>query len=229
MQANNTIVVVSRYNRDTSWTRKLTDKGYTVLIYEHGEHGSTNNPYNLGINKGKEASSYLKYIIDKYDCLPTYSVFLHDKMKSWHHAGNVTDLVLNNEGSSKQYFNFNNRVCSTIKNGVWKEMQSFFTRFLEPYIGPKEEFGDWTVNHLCCAQFVCHKKKITQHPKAMYQNIYNWIIKTNMDHEITGRLLEWTWRIIFNPNEYKLKKTIDINNPKEYKFNPKILKKNAIT
>lgn len=228
MEAKNTIIVVSRYNRDTSWTRKLTDRGYVVLVYEHGEHGSKSNPYNLGINKGKEASSYLKYIIDKYDSLPTYNVFLHDKLKSWHHAGNVTDLVLNNEGSTKQYFNFNNRVCSTIKNDVWKEMQWFFTRFLEPYIGPKEYFGDWTVNHLCCAQFVCHKKKITQHPKEMYQNIYNWIIKTNMDHEITGRLLEWTWRIIFNPNEYKLKKKIDINNPKEYKFNPKILKKNAI-
>lgn len=228
MNPNNTIIVISRYDKDTSWTRRFTDKGYTVLTYEHGEHGSTNNPYNLGVNKGKEASAYLKYIVDKYDSLPLYTVFLHDKLFSWHHQGDIVDLVFKNEGSAKQYFNFNNKVCSTIKNDLWSDMKWYFKKFLSPYIGPIENFGDWTVNHLCCAQFVCHKNKIRQHPKKMYEDMYKWIIKTDMDHQTTGRLLEWTWRIIFNPKQYMLKNPINIDNVREYKFDPKILKKNAI-
>lgn len=228
MDPSNTIVVISRFDRDTAWTRKLTKRGYVVLIYEHGETGSPNNPYNLNKNKGKEASAYLKYIIDKYDSLPEYSVFLHDEKRAWHHEGNIADRVLDNQNSTQQYFNFNSRVCSTIRNDIWPDMKEFFDTFLAPYIGPKEYFGDWTVNHLCCAQFVCHRDKIRQHPRRMYRAIYRWIMKTDKSYQITGRLLEWTWRIIFNPSKFKLKKPINIDDPKQYTFDPRVLSKNAI-
>lgn len=228
MDPTNTIVVISRFDRDTSWTRELTDRGYVVLVYEHGKTGSPNNPYNLNKNKGKEASAYLKYIVDKYDSLPKYSVFLHDEMRAWHHDGSMVDLFLRNENSKRRYFNFNNRVCSSIKNDLWPHMKLFFAKFLEPYIGPREYFGDWTVNHLCCAQFVCHKKKIRQHPKKMYEDIYNWIMDTDLSYQITGRLLEWTWRIIFNPEKYKLREPVDVDNPREYVFDPEVLKRSAI-
>lgn len=222
MNQNNTIIVISRHEKDTAWTKEFTNKGYTVLIYEHGGECSTNNPYNIGVNKGKEASIYLKYIIDKYDYLPTYTVFLHDKLHAWHHKGKITDLVLQHQNKKDKYYNFNFRTCSSIKNDVWKEMKWFYKKFLSPQLGPIEYFGDWTVNHLCCAQFIVHKSKILQHPKSFYENIYKWITNTKMDHQITGRLLEWTWRIIFEPTKYKLSKKINLDS-KAYKFDPSIL------
>jgi hypothetical protein len=222
MNQTNTIIVISRYEKDTYWSKKLTDKGYTVLIYDHGSIQSKHNPYNVDVNKGKEASVYLKYIIDKYDYLPTYTVFLHDKKFAWHHKGNIADLVLENQDSKIKYKNLNFRTCSSIKNDVWKEMQDFYKRYLQKQLGPIEYFGDWTVNHLCCAQFIVHKSKILQHPKFFYENIYNWITKTKIDHQITGRLLEWTWRIIFEPKKYKLQNKLDINSSK-YRFDPSIL------
>lgn len=217
MNPSNTLIVISRYERDTAWTRRFTDKGFITLIYEHGEKGSPNNPYNLGINKGKEAAAYLKYIIDKYDSLPTYTVFLHDKLFSWHHQGDLVDLVLSNVGSKKKYYNFNNKLCSTVKNPVWKEIKWYFNKFLAKYIGPIETFGDWTVGNLCCAQFICHKSKILQHPKKMYQDLYKWIISTDMDYQLTGRLLEWTWRIILNPELARLKVPVNVDDP-NYKY-----------
>lgn len=226
MNPNNTIIVLSRYKKDVSWARGFTDKGYVTLIYDHSDNDN-NNPYNLNLNKGKEASAYLKYIIDKYDSLPTYSVFIHDKETSWHHRGSVVDLVLANKGSTKKYYNFNNKVCSTIKNDIWDEMKIFFKKYLSKYIGPIEYFGDWTVNHLCCAQFIVHKSKITQHPKKFYQDIFKWITTTKLDHQITGRILEWTWRIIFMSRKYKLNTPVNIDDA-SYIFNPKILKSNAI-
>ena len=211
MEAKNTIIIVSRYQRDTSWTKAFVDRGYVTLVYEHGgPTSSPNNPYNSQLNKGKEGLSYMRYIVDKYDSLPMYSVFLHDKMESWHHKGNITDLVLANEGKSSGYKNFNNMLCASIENPVWKQTKWYFKKFLSPYIGPMDLYGDWTVNQLCCAQFVVTRSKIRQHPVKMYEDIHNWLATSDMDPEITGRLLEWTYRLIFNPKETRLPKSVDV-------------------
>lgn len=208
MNASNTLIVVSRYQRDTSWTREFTQKGYVTLVYEHGGPSSNiNNPYNSNINRGKEASSYFQYIVEKYDSLPIYSVFLHDKLESWHHKGSLTKLVLDyaKENKTSKYFNFNNKLCASIENTLWSQMKWYFDKFLSPYIGPMNLYGDFTVNNLCCAQFIVHRSKITQHPLKMYKDIHKWLVTTDMDPEITGRLLEWTYRLIFSPNDAKLK------------------------
>jgi hypothetical protein len=198
MNPNNTTIIVSRYNRDTSWTKDLVARGYRVLIYDHGMNAS-GSPYDLGANKGKEASVYLKYIVDYYDSLSSYNVFLHDEETAFHHAGRIQDRVIEHEGGRQPYFSFNTWRCGNIKNGVWKEMCAFYKRFLLPYIGPMEQYGDWTLGHQCAAQMVVSKAKIRQHPKKMYQDCFKWIMSTDLDIEITGRLFEWTWRIIFNP------------------------------
>ena len=41
------------------------------------------------VNKGNEASVYLKYIIDFYDNLPEFTFFIHDEEYSWHHSGST--------------------------------------------------------------------------------------------------------------------------------------------
>lgn len=199
MNPSNTTIVVSRYNRPTLWTRDLTNKGYRVIIYDHGL-GDMQSPYNLGKNKGKEASAYLKYIVDHYDSLTPYTVFLHDEETAWHHRGKIQDRVLEHQGKRDKYKSFNSATCGDIRNGYWKEMQAFFKRYLEPYIGSASKYGNWTLGELCCAQFVVSRSLIKQHPKKMYSDAFKWIMNTNLDYEITGRLFEWTWRIIFNPS-----------------------------
>ena len=43
------------------------------------------------MNKGNEASVYLKYIIDNYDNLPDFTFFIHDEEYAWHHTGSIID------------------------------------------------------------------------------------------------------------------------------------------
>jgi hypothetical protein len=45
-----------------------------VLVYEHAKPDAV---YSVPENKGSETSSYLQYILDHYDCLPTWTLFLH--------------------------------------------------------------------------------------------------------------------------------------------------------
>lgn len=197
MQAHNTHIVVSRYDRPTAWTQAFTERGFPVLLYEHGTN--VHNPYNLPGNFGKEASVYLKYILDYYHSLPPYVVFLHDEQFSWHHQGDISKCVLAQQGKSDKYKNFNKVKLGSIHNvgGWWRDMDVWFTRYLEPVIGSHSKYGDWTVDKPCCAQFVVHRDRIRQFPRTFFEDLYGWISTTPWPSGQTGRFLEWTWELLF--------------------------------
>ena len=47
-----------------------------------------------------------------------------------------------------------------------------------------------------------HKSLIKRLPIKFYEDLYNWIINTNMPNSKSGRFLEWTWHIFWD-NEIK--------------------------
>lgn len=96
MNQENTIIVISRHEKDMTWTRKLYDEGFHVIVYDHKKH--PNHPYFVKENKGREASAYLRYIIDYYDHLHPYTLFLQDDEKSWHHEGSMVELIREQKG-----------------------------------------------------------------------------------------------------------------------------------
>ena len=56
-----TNIVVSRYNKDVDFVYRINNnKDVNVMIYDKE---NPNNPLNVPVNKGNEASVYLKYII----------------------------------------------------------------------------------------------------------------------------------------------------------------------
>jgi hypothetical protein len=58
-----TNIVISRYNKNVDFISKL-NKNTKVFVYDKE---NPSNPLNIPVNKGNEASVYLKYIID--NCL----------------------------------------------------------------------------------------------------------------------------------------------------------------
>ena len=86
---NYTNIVVSRYNRNVDFVYRINDnKNINILIYDKE---NPTNPYNVPVNRGQEASVYLKYITDYYDQLPDYTFFIHDEEYAWHHSGSIID------------------------------------------------------------------------------------------------------------------------------------------
>lgn len=65
--------VVARYHEDVSWAQHL----HEVMVYNKGDSA---HPKNLVItpleNKGREAHTYLHYIIENYESLTGYVLFL---------------------------------------------------------------------------------------------------------------------------------------------------------
>ena len=212
----NTTVVVSRWNADTSWTQKLAEMGYRVCVYDHGTN--PNNPFNLPDNVGLEMSAYTKYTRDYYDNLTLYTVFVHDEEHSWHHEGSLVDLIVNKVSNlcSPKYVNFNNRCTGGIyDNPLWKDMTKYFDRYLAPYIGSRKQYGNWTLGNRCCAQFIVHRDRIRKHPRKMYEDLYKFAITTQVGQDkignVSAHLFEWTAALVFdspvlypNPSKKKL-------------------------
>jgi hypothetical protein len=207
MKASNTIIVISRHQKDTSWTQKLVGKGFHVAVYDHDI--SSPYPYTVPTHKGRESAVYFKYIIDHYDSLMPYTVFLHDDEYTWHHAGSIVDLVV--QAKPAPYRNLNNRCMASILKGniLLPTVKKFYNKFLKAHLGPLERYEDWTTGDQCCAQFVLHRNRIRRYPKAFYEAIYNWFLTdTTLDDRSAGHMLEWTYNLIFdNPfKDQKLKR-----------------------
>ena len=146
---------------------------------------------------------YLKYIIDNYESLSDFTFFTHDEEYCWHHQGSIIDKY--NEAveeikKGKLYYNINDAsvLGSIISNKWYTDILIWYNEFIEKYIPmsrlPKK---DWTVGYRGSAQFLVHKSLITKLPKKFYEDLYNWIITTNMPNEKIGRFMEWTWHVFW--------------------------------
>ena len=210
MSQMNTIIIVSHYSKsrpkkDIKWVAKFTKLGFHTLIYDHIS-SNVSSLYSVPENKGREASVYLKYMIDFYDSLQMYSAFIQDDEESWHHKGSIVKLVKDLVGTDIKYKNMNNRCLSTIEpNNLYPMMVNYFNKCLKSYIGPIEKYGDWTAGYKCCAQFIVHRDLIHKYPKKMYENMYRYMMDEKHNEKAKGHMFEWTLHLLFD-NPYLMHK-----------------------
>jgi hypothetical protein len=195
MNPSNTVIVISTYKKPILYAERLRQRGFEIRAYTKENPDS---PYNVPKNVGNESTAYLKYIIDNYDNLPEYSIMIHDHEYSHHQEGSIVDTIIGQINSEAPYFNYNivNR-DSEFYNGETTQFIKWYNEFLEPYLGPLKQYGEFVRNQKLNAQFLVHKSLITANPKKMYENIYNWFINSNIDKWLSGFLLEIYWILIW--------------------------------
>jgi hypothetical protein len=185
-----TNIVVSRYNKDVEFVYRINNnKDINVMIYDKE---NPNNPLNVPVNKGNEASVYLKYIIDYYDDLPDFTFFIHDEEYAWHHSGSIIDKYDEAMKSNLMYYNINDRAgwnrTDLIPPETYVELLKFYDKYIEAYIPiskvPNNE--DFIFGYIGSAQFLIHKKLIQNLPREFYSNLYDWIITTDLPNELSG-------------------------------------------
>ena len=197
-------VVVAHYKEDIEWLNKLK---YDFIVYEKEKEGYK---YNIPVNKGREASVYMKYIIDHYDKLPDYVIFIHGHESDWHHKESMVKKI-NSLLFFWDYFNLNDSGCKFtlmydklfLMNNIDEagpSMVDWWEQNMEPFFGPPESYGNPINKDTCCSQFVVSKKNILRHPIEFYKHQYNWLITTDIDNFYSGRYYEWLWKFIFSTN-----------------------------
>jgi hypothetical protein len=194
--------VVARYHRNVDFVYQLPGiRRFCVYDKENPA-----NPFNVPVNKGHEASVYLKHVVDHYDTLADFTFFIHDEDFSWHHSGSILERFTEAVESQRLFFNINDRTTWGPLNFhkaddapyFWPLME-WYNHFIEPYIPfcclPDPDF---TRGHRSCAQFLVHKSRIHLLPREFYQALYDWILSTDLPSYATGRFLEWTWHIFWD-------------------------------
>ncbi len=198
-------VVVSRYQRNTDFVNKLHEVApVKVLIYDKGEG---NSEYYVPVNRGREASVYLKYIIDHYTTLPEYTFFIHDEERSWHHDGTIAERFKEALDSKRRFYNINNQHFNGLHNIDSEKrndlINNWYPRYVEKYIPysslPDPDFlaGD---KYKFAAQFLVHKDLILSLPLEFYEGLYSFCMETT-DEKMSGYYLEWTWHVFWEINK----------------------------
>jgi len=198
--------VVSRYKKNTDWVYKLKNIN-KFYIYDKE---CPKSEFNIPVNKGNEASVYLKYIIDNYENLPDFTFFIHEDEYAWHHSGSVIDKFDEAVMSNKMYYNINDRCYwgpNMINLNHRGDLLKWYNEYIEDYIPISKvpNNSDFIYGYLGSAQFLVHKDLIRNLPKEFYIKIYEWIITTDLSNILSGRFLEWTWHIFWDiyPNYIK--------------------------
>jgi hypothetical protein len=196
-----TNIVCSRYKRDVSFVYRINDgKDIHPMIYDKENPA---NPYNVPVNKGNEASVYLKYVVDNYDTLSEFTFFIHDEEYAWHHTGSIVDKYKEAVASGEKYYNIND-LCLWGTNAITPHMYRLFKHWYNKYVNDYIPFdsiptinGNFTNGYRGSAQFLVHRDNIRCLPKAFYERLYEWIITTDLPTFWSSRFLEWSWHIFW--------------------------------
>ncbi|KAL9054550.1 MAG: hypothetical protein Q9162_004106 [Coniocarpon cinnabarinum] len=165
------LVIASYTGQNVSWLDQVPSD-WTPYRYFLDDP----NPYNgLSVprNQGREAMAYLTYIIDHYDNLPSYMVFVHGHYRSWHQVEPLPWKIraLNLTALQKEHYISlrcgDQMGCERVPyldslhvNWPGEEGMRDFWKMIIPY----EELPQ-NISYKCCAQHAVTRKAVRRRSK----------------------------------------------------------------
>ncbi|KAK9625591.1 hypothetical protein V6000_007092 [Aspergillus fumigatus] len=165
--------------------------------------------------RGREAAAYLSYVVDFYDQLPPYTIFIHSNQDQWHNDlfGPKTNVALRNlrfEAIAAQgYVNLrceHEPGCPTNVH-PWsptqididkKDIRAYFPQVYQTLFGVGKERVPEHIGNICCAQFAVSRERILQRPKRDYERMLAWAAETDLTDSFgVGWVFEKVWHVVF--------------------------------
>jgi len=153
-------------------------------------------------NKGREGDTYLHHIIENYDNLSDYTLFIQDDTNN--HIQNIDEFIcitnrIVEEGTLFYQYETTWNENGIITNRRIRDGRLHLSTISQPY----------AIKHACaelhinlpgiyvtptCAFFIVHKSIIHRHSKKFYQNVRTWLLQKDEN----GYILEHIWKLIFD-------------------------------
>jgi Protein of unknown function (DUF3431) len=206
---NYTKVIVMPKLRDenTDWLQQEVS-GVQFAIYVADDPSAPLHPPK---NKGNEVMIYLTYIIDHYEQLPEIIMFMHSHRYSWH----------NNDILNDDAYEIITRLSSdrVVREG-YMNLRCHWNPGCPDWMHPGriEEDGEkreerelarvWTelfpldpipqvLAQPCCGQFALSRERIHGIPKTQYVFYRDWLMRTDLNTYLSGRVWEYLWQYLF--------------------------------
>ena len=155
-----------------------------------------------------EAVPYLNFIVDNYDAPAAKKfIFIHGHNTSWHYTQSVYSIV-KNLLNTKEFYTMNYGSINHFfyqKRVFWVQSPKYRKAYYNVFHDtPLMEF--FNVDHIwfpCCASFFVDSRQFKIRPKQLYIDMikrlrwYSILDRKNFSLLTCGRLLEYTWHIIF--------------------------------
>ena len=165
--------------------------------------------------RGRETPAYLSYIINFYDHLPDYSLFIHAYPEQWHNDlfGPWTHNTLRNiryeSIDAHGYVNLRCQLdpgCPTAVSPLnpsqadidAHDIRATFAQAYQEIFDVPIEKVPAAVGNVCCGQFAVSRDRIRARPKEDYQRVLDWAATTELTDDFgVGWVMEKLWHIIF--------------------------------
>lgn len=162
--------------------------------------------------------TFLRYIIDNYNVLPNLTVFIHGDRYQWHNDDPIYDSyhILHNLQLPYLMSNGYTNLRCVWTLGCPAELSNLTDALTAEQLNDKkaasntalhfakafqELFPDIplpkTVGVACCAQFAATREAIHSRSLSDYIHYRDWLLSTNLQDHVSGRVLEYSWHIIF--------------------------------
>lgn len=186
----NVQVVIAHYSEDISYLDKIC---YPFVLLSNHSIQSNTIP-----NRGNEALLYIKYIIDNYNNLPNYVMFLHGHRTSWAHRDIPSEEIVQNTTFNSDYCDLDGfyvNIESEMKKLLY--ILSHVKAYLQPFI-PFNIFQKKYFKLYLKAEFYVSKKAIKQYSLNDYVTLYEGLMAfTKISGWDIGFLMEFLWSYIF--------------------------------
>lgn len=193
------------------WMREaFVEPEYSLHVYSVDDPNSTD--LHTPMNKGHEAMPYLTYILDNYDNLSDFNIFLHPHRTAWHTVDTLfpdtTELVQRLNLDHVRRVGYMNMRCKWVPGcpahidtgsvGAGNDMpeQAIFAGAWRALFGEEEKMPR-LLGAACCSQFAVTREQIRAVPWARYETLRRWILDTHLDDGLSGRVFESLWQYVF--------------------------------
>jgi hypothetical protein len=188
-------IVITRFNEDVSWVNQLDSEKYNVLLYNKGED-DINYPHINRPNIGREAETMVSYIIENYDNLPEFVVFLQGN--PFEHCKNVIEIINDHIGDL---------AVALSKDVIWENIAGWY----ELYSVKDMPFSEITrlrdianilledvpeeICFVTSAQFILSRDIIYNRSKEYYKMLLDMLMKDRLMPWHLERLWLYIWQI----------------------------------
>jgi hypothetical protein len=194
-----TQIITTRYDEGLSWIKPYLD--YSV-IYNKGDDNLT-YPYIRLKNIGLEHHSWVYHIVNNYDNLPDYLIFLQGS-PHYHFIGNVErflDRFLDSEKRKSILNQFDDPEYIPLTDWYTTEPVEY-TEVYETYLELFENPPLFkTFEYATCGQFCISSKRIRHYSKSFYEKYLRiFERKNNLDYAYTA---ERMWSLFYSQKYLK--------------------------
>lgn len=215
-------IIVAKYTENIDWIKFLNPEN--VIIYD-----KSNSPIEGSIsrtNVGREAETYMYYILENYDNLADYTIFLQGN--PFDHMSNINpdtfqtrieELVSHNPPTLPL---FTETHMESPDEYIGLEIKKYYKFIFGEDVGSKLGFA-------AGAQYIVPKRSILYHCKSFYERLHSMLLNSKIFHSTECHLF-----LNFPFDEYSMgawtfeRLMLSIFQEKPVKFTPIQLIKNRI-